>query len=765
MNGSLRGAISMNHPRIQMLLAAVVAFFAIAALAVTVLIGQQQASMQDSFRYEISWSANQAGTEMARLGQAIGEYALDPDAASVAMVQTRYDILVGRSREFSQGRFKQSAEVAELGPKVQRFAEDVARLELPVSRLRTDPRAAQEILDIVDEAMPNLARLSSGSNLISTREATNTRSELRIQHLVLSSITFGLIFSGVLLMAMLRKQYNVIRGTNREISIRNERFNAALDNMGQGLCMFDAEGRLIVSNVRFSDMLGMGQSEVPRGSTADDLASKGMSDVAVALHPRFKSGEITTMFNHATNDGRIISVSQRLMESGGWVSTFEDVTERFRHEEQVAYMATHDDLTGLANRTRFHEEMEMALRQARHTGLSTALLCLDLDRFKTINDTLGHHIGDLLLKEIALRLTGTLRAGDTLARLGGDEFAVIQVDVKNQEDVSILADRIMAAMKEPYDLDDHRMIVETSIGIAMAPDDHDDVEGLLKAADVALYRSKSEGRGSYRFFEIGMDQHIQDRRVYEMDLRTAMQEKQFHLVFQPIVDLFDPSRVMTYETLLRWNHPERGPVSPAEFIPIAEEIGLIVPLGAWVLREACRQAASWAGEPRIAVNLSPVQIKRDNVHALVVSVLAETGFAAERLELEITESILMEESSSMSSALKRVRELGVRISMDDFGTGYSSLSYLTKFDFDKIKIDRSFIAEVDEPQNREIIGMICSIGSRRGIDVVAEGIENAHQAEALLAMGCNQGQGYYFSRPLPAEQFPELTKQKQERVA
>ena len=378
------------------------------------------------------------------------------------------------------------------------------------------------------------------------------------------------------------------------------------------------------------------------------------------------------------------------MADGGWVATHEDITERRRAEKQIAHMARHDALTDLPNRVLLRERLAEALAGVRR-GSKLAVLYLDLDHFKGVNDTLGHPIGDELLKMVAGRLRHCVRDTDTVARVGGDEFAIIQTGIERPLDTAILARRIGEAVRAPYDLAGHAVVVDTSIGIAIAPNDGTEPDELLKNADMALYRAKADGRGTYRFFEPEMDSRMKARRALELALRNALATGEFELHYQPLVNL-DDRRITGCEALLRWNHPERGMISPAEFIPVAEEIGLIVPLGEWVLRKACADAARWPDDIKVAVNLSPIQVTNQNLVPVVVSALAAAGLPASRLELEITESVLMQNTEATLATLHRLRELGVRISMDDFGTGYSSLSYLRSFPFDKIKIDRSFIS-------------------------------------------------------------------------
>jgi diguanylate cyclase (GGDEF)-like protein/PAS domain S-box-containing protein len=427
-----------------------------------------------------------------------------------------------------------------------------------------------------------------------------------------------------------------------------------------------------------------------------------------------------------------------------------DITERQRAEQRIAYMAHHDSLTGLPNRVRFRARMEESLKRSRRDEM-VAALCLDLDNFKSVNDTLGHGVGDRLLQLVAERLTAQLRDNDTVARLGGDEFAILQTGIATPEDAGALAARLVTAIGAPYEVDGHTVSVGLSIGIALSPTDGEDCDRLLKGADMALYRSKTEGRGTYCFFEAEMDARLQHRRRLETDLRAAIAADALDVHYQPLVTL-STGEISGFEALLRWHHPERGDVSPAEFIPVAEETGLITNLGHYVLRRACMDAMAWPEHVKVAVNLSPLQFRAGNLFQFVMGALSASGLAPHRLELEITETLLLEKSEQVLSTLHALRALGVRISMDDFGTGYSSLSYLRSFPFDKIKIDRSFVSNLDaRPDSQAIVRAILSLGTSLGITITAEGVESEQDLACLRAEGCAEGQGFLFAKAQPRE--------------
>ena len=527
--------------------------------------------------------------------------------------------------------------------------------------------------------------------------------------------------------------------------------------------MIDADHRIIVCNRRYLEIFGFSPDIVKPGVWMRDIMQYS---VALGNQAEMSAGELYSNYaerlkaGHATihrqlADGRIIKITHEPMSHGGWVAIYEDITERHRAEEHIAHMARHDALTQLPNRVLLREKMAEGLARVETHGESLAVFCLDLDNFKTVNDTLGHPIGDKLLRAVADRLSRTIGDDDTIARLGGDEFAILQ-GAASPYAAEALAGRLVEIVSAPIIVDGQEINTGISVGIALAPNDGVAADHLMKCADLALYRAKAEGRGTFRFFEPDMDARIQARRALEVDLRRALTAGEFHLVYQPQLDL--ASNEMTgMEALLRWDHPERGLISPAEFIPVAEETGLIVPLGEWVLRHATAEAARWPQTIKVAVNLSPVQFRNRGLIATVAHALAAAGLPASRLEIEITEATLLQNDELTVTMLHQLRTLGVHISMDDFGTGYSSLSYLRSFPFDKIKIDRSFIADID--RNRDsaaIIRAIAELGASLGIETTAEGIETREQLDLVRRAGCTSVQGYLLSPPRPAVEAMEL---------
>ena len=551
-----------------------------------------------------------------------------------------------------------------------------------------------------------------------------------------------------------------------EIARQHERLETALANMSQGLCMFDADQRVVVANTRYAEMYALSPEQLKPGTTLREILE---ARVANGIYGPIEAKEFVetgiASFREKVSeilhlaDGRFISVLRRPMPGGGLVSTHEDITERQRAEARIAHMAHHDVLTDLPNRALLRERLEQATAAMRQGGRRLAVLMLDLDRFKEVNDTLGHGVGDALLKTLTQRLRGCLRGSDTIARLGGDEFAVVQRSADPTSDSAALASRLLDVVCEPVDIDGHNLVIGTSIGIAIAPDDGDDPDQLLKNADLALYRAKSEGRGTYRFFEPEMDHRMQARRSLERDLRNALALGQFALHYQPLVNL-ERDEICGFEALLRWTHPERGNVPPGEFIPIAEESNLIVPIGEWVVRTACAEAARWPAHLKVAVNISPAQFKARNLAEVVLGSLAAVGMPPSRLELEITESVMLEDEGAAFTTLTRLHDLGVRIALDDFGTGYSSLSNLRKFPFDKIKIDRSFVSDlsVANVDALAVVRSVAQLGVSLGMATTAEGVETREQLDAVRAEGCTEIQGYYICAPSPPEEIERLIR-------
>ncbi len=565
------------------------------------------------------------------------------------------------------------------------------------------------------------------------------------------------------LMALLEEQNQTLKAKERQLETRNIHLDAALNNIAQGLAMYDREYRLMLCNDRYRQIYNFPAAVARPGTPLQDLIEyrvrEGLqSDRSAAeiidLMLRHRGDAKFKQFHNQLGDGRCIAVTAQPMPDGGTVTTHQDITEQRQSEAKIAHMALHDPLTGLPNRIFLNEQLGHALPRAKR-GEMLAVHLLDLDRFKYVNDTLGHHAGDKLLKMVAERLQAVARETDSAARMGGDEFAIIQVGVVHPSDATSLALRVISELSRPYDIDDHHVIIGTSVGIAVAPEDGLEGDALLRKADLALYRAKADGRGTFRFFEHQMDAQMQNRRELEADLRRAVARKEFELHYQPVVDL-GRNDIKGFEALVRWRHPEKGLLAPADFIPLAEEVGVIAQLGEWVIREACETAMTWPDNLEIAVNLSPLQFATPGLARIVAAALAASGLEPVRLELEITEGALLQNSDDTLDTLYQLRALGVRIAMDDFGTGYSSLGYLQSFPFDKIKIDRSFIKDVsDGVGSLNIVRAVAAMARGMGMKTTAEGVETAEQLEIVRAEGCTEMQGFLFSKPLTAGELKQ----------
>ncbi len=545
---------------------------------------------------------------------------------------------------------------------------------------------------------------------------------------------------------------------------QNILFDAALSNMSHGLCMFDAEGILIVSNRRYEELFELEPGKVKAGMTAEQISL--LQDMETVEQDAPDQADARPQVVHLTagsqstemvriHSGRIVLTTRQPLVDGGWVAISEDVTDRQEARDRLAFLARHDVLTKLPNRIEFLDQMENLLGRQRDQGGEFAILCLDLDEFKTVNDSLGHPIGDALLRRVAERLNELTSSAELVVRLGGDEFAILTDLPADIHTIGELAQSVIWELSQPFQIADHEIVIGVSIGISVA---QQGVAGdeLFKQADLALYRAKEDGRNTYRFFETDMGTAVSERREMIIDLRNAIANREMEIYFQPQVCL-RRGKVSGLEALLRWNHPTRGMVSPAEFIPLAEDTGLIIPLGEWVLKESCRIAAGWPDHLRIAVNLSPRQLRGRAFSPVLVSALANSGLRANRLELEVTESVLLLDADEVLDSLHQAKALGVKVSLDDFGTGYSSLSYLRRFPFDKIKIDQSFVRSMSYDEDSvAIVRAVIELAKNLNMTTTAEGVETEQQLTMLSEIDCTEAQGYFTGRPMPLSEAEEV---------
>ena len=573
-------------------------------------------------------------------------------------------------------------------------------------------------------------------------------------------------------MGDIARTIEVFKGNAVALGQAHFQLDAALNNMVQGLCMLDAQHRLVLCNDRFLEIFRLSRQSVTPGTsllglirciTSANGFPEGTAEQFHALYLERSFIDGADRYEQEYPDGRIITVSRRELPGGGWVDTHEDITERRRAERQIAHMAEYDTLTDLPNRHLFQRTLTKALDAASTDQL--AIFCLDLDGFKAVNDMFGHPVGDELLRQVAIRLQLSVGDQGIVARLGGDEFAIVQRGQLQPDGANALAQTVTEALSAPFDLGGNQAVVGASVGIAMSPGDASSADELLKCADMALYGAKAAGRGSCRFFEPEMNSKIQARRRLEVDLRDAIGGKQFEMFYQPLVSV-DSGEVIAFEALIRWRHPERGMISPGEFIPVAEETGLIIPLGEWILRQVCADALSWPRHIRVAVNLSPVQFRSPALVQTVFGALATTHLEPARLELEITENALLQDNEAVLEKLHQLKSYGVQISMDDFGTGYSSLSYLRSFPFDKIKIDQSFVRGLGQREDSlAIVRAAISLGRNLGMTTTAEGVETEDQLDLLRQERCDEAQGFLFSPAVPLPETRRLLRLPRTRAS
>jgi diguanylate cyclase (GGDEF)-like protein len=619
---------------------------------------------------------------------------------------------------------------------------------------------------ISSHALPHFPILMMATT---TRAAALMDWREQIGILISVAASSALAIAGVLI-AIVRKLMEQHRLSRERLTLEKQRLDRAVNNMTQGLLLFDASQQLVICNQRYIEMYGLSAEIVRPGCSFHDIIAHRRAtgsftgDVDPYVARVLRDIHVRNSMVVDTSDGRSIQIVNEPLTDGGWVATHEDITERRRIEERITHLAHYDALTDLPNRTLFHEHLreELALVAG---GEQLAVHYIDIDEFKGVNDALGHLVGDELLKSVAQSLRRCAGPADFVARLGGDEFAIVQSAVTSLDQVNELVARLFEAIRAPFDCMGHHLATDASIGIALAPDHGTALDQILKNADMAMYAAKAAGRRTYRFFEPEMDAKIHERRQLEIDLRHAIAHGDLEVYYQPCLGLKD-DRITGCEALVRWRHPERGMVSPAEFIPIAEDTGLINEIGEWVLATACRDAANWPDDIRLAVNVSPVQFKSGTLALKIMAALAASNLPASRLELEITEAVLIRDDDTALAILHQLRAIGVRIALDDFGTGYSSLSYLHRFPFDKIKIDRCFVNDIAGPDgSASIVQAVVNLAAARRMTTTAEGVETEEQQRLLRALGCSEMQGYLFSAAKPADKVLELFALHRSRLA
>ena len=756
-----------------------------AASYTSVLIVQRQKALNSVSRYNVTWDASQSLAELLRLEVDIASYAVPGSGATKDTVQLRLQILLNRIGLLKDG---QVDAVLEREPALRGAVTRLARASTRIQSLADNldqPNSVREVLRILLPLNRDMTRLAATADALGAdRVASDQRTLSRI-HWTFSGLLGALITCAAGLVVILLRQNELLgraqtdlrnlaisleatgqdlkrqnltlQQRDRDLGVQNERFNAALNNMSQGLCMADAAMQVTVFNQRFVELFALPPAMADMGCSISDLiGAAGQASATQALFLKSimerqlacAASRQSVEFVCEDENGRALAVLHRPMPGNGWIATYEDVTERRRIEAQVRHLAHHDPVTGLPNRVLLRERLESALRRKTKDGLNVAVLLLDLDMFKEVNDTLGHPAGDALLQAVGRRLSSVVRSDGVVARLGGDEFAVLQSLTGGRSQGGLLAERIVQVVGTPFEIEGHRIEITASVGVAVAPDDGTSPDQLIKSADMALYRAKAEGRATHRFFEADMEAALQERRLLAAALREALAHGDFELYYQPIVMLAS-LKPIGFEALIRWKHREHGAIPPARFIALAEEIGAIDAIGEWTLRQACRDCADWPSDMRVAVNLSPRQFGTSNLVKMTENALHAAALAPTRLELEITESVLLQDNDANIATLFSLRALGVRIALDDFGTGYSSLSYLRRFPFDKIKVDQSFVRDMlSNADSLAIVQSIADLAPKLGMRTTAEGVETEGDLIQVRKAGCIEGQGYYFGRPM-----------------
>ncbi len=775
----------------QLLIGVIIAALVAMSIYTAWMIRQRHEMLSAVDRHDVTYAAYQTIVEYERFRTALMRFDRDPTSAALNQARVRFTMLSSRAGQLSKGKFlifttetsSYQRIVVDLQTAMGEFSPILASADI---NLDVSPLLAN--LQPLEHQIAVLAAVAAQHSTAQVRNDQNSLSQLYRQATALAAglIVCGLGMATLLgwhnrLLASAHRRLSVttrdlaktaddlananeiVAATNTELRCQNQRlqekesalnarnvlFDAALNNMSQGLCMFDRQLQPLVCNRQFERLIRARLPEANDEGVGSDWLRDLVPELAAELEDNIR-WDRAAEFETELYDGRLIAVTQRPMDGGGWVATFADVTEQRRAQARIVHMARHDGLTNLPNRYAFRERTQDALNACHDDNAMLAIMFMDLDNFKEVNDTLGHPMGDALLCAVAERLSGCVRDTDMVARFGGDEFAILQPRVESDDAAARLAARIVEEMRRPFLVDGELVYTTGSVGVAIAPKHGSDAVVLQKNADLALYAAKAEGRGTYRVFESQMDEQLASRHVLERDMREALAGEQFNLLYQPVVQL-STGQTEGFEALMRWTHPERGPVPPSTFIPIAEDAGLITEIGRWVLQQACAEAARWPADIKIAVNLSAAQFTRSDIVEDIRTALSRAGLRPERLVVEITESLLLTENITTINKLHRLKALGINIAMDDFGTGYSSLSYLRKYPFDCIKIDRCFVnAMSDGEQSVAIIKTIVQLADALGMTTVAEGVETQEELDALRAAGCPKGQGYLFAKPVPA---------------
>ncbi|MET0747890.1 MAG: EAL domain-containing protein [Rhizobium sp.] len=760
--------------KIQWLLAAVVCCFVLASSYLSYVIIERQEALHRVAGYNETWSVSQTSSEFLRLEQVLAAYAVPGSGVRLDSVRLRLDIMFNRLGILENAAFRNFVRSNEHNKAtIDTLKAALAKVDDLVPHGNDGTFDALPPINILAAIEPQVVALGSAAIEAGAQKINDDEVGLERLHIIYTGLTGGLILCGIALILLLihhnlllaRARDNLDKATDdlqrtaEETDAQNFRYLTAFNNMSQALCMFDAGGRMIVCNDRFSTMAARPDG-IGVGTTIDSIINPDATAGGATTFEQLFALQIPLVkearrgvFMHEAADRKAYVVTHEPLPEGGWLATYEDITERRRRDAHIAHMAHHDALTNLPNRVLFMEQLERKLLEAKRDEEAVAVCFLDLDGFKDVNDTMGHHVGDQLLQRVADRLLACVGDRDVVARIGGDEFALITFPPKLDDGNLDLPVYLVMELTRPYFLDGHEITIGASVGMAQFPDHSNDPEELLKYADLAMYEAKSDGKGRVCLFRPELDARLLARKALEVDLRKALKRNEMEVYYQPLL-ITATRELCGYEALLRWNHPTRGQIPPAEFIPIAEDTGMIAALGAWVLRQACADASSWPEHLTVAVNLSPVQFRNKDLIQTIVRALTGTGLNPERLELEITESVLLDAGAHTASTLHALKDLGIRIAMDDFGTGYSSLSNLRSFPFDKIKIDRSFVRELTlQSDSQSVVRLITALAKTLGMSTTAEGVETEEQFACLQDIGCTQVQGYLFAKPKPVAEL------------